>query len=145
MFKAIKEFFFGKPVATPVANTAPYKVPEPAAVTPIPLVVEAPAPVVVEVMPPPTIVTEVPTSVTVHNKGSKDPRDTNHDGVTSEEEKRAFALADLRDTNHDGVIDAVEKSTAKKIRKQSVPKLTVVKAEKEPKPTKPKAPAKKKT
>ena len=56
MFKKIKEFFVGKPaveskfehpldaVTTP---SAPYKVPEPAATTPIPFVVEtAPAPVV---------------------------------------------------------------------------------------------------
>ena len=43
MFKAIKEFFVGKPVS--VANViapggAPYKVPEPEATTPIPLVTE---------------------------------------------------------------------------------------------------------
>jgi len=52
MLKKIKEFFMGKPVEvvpTPV-ETAPYKVPEPAATTPIPLVVEtAPAPVVDQV------------------------------------------------------------------------------------------------
>ncbi len=42
MLKKIKEFFVGKPA--PVVETAPYKVPEPAATTPIPLVVEtAPA------------------------------------------------------------------------------------------------------
>lgn len=45
MFNAIKEFFVGKPkaapeVESPVAESAPYKVPEPAATTPIPLVVE---------------------------------------------------------------------------------------------------------
>ena len=45
MFNAIKEFFVGKPkaapeVETPVAESAPYKVPEPAATTPIPLVVQ---------------------------------------------------------------------------------------------------------
>ena len=60
MFNAIKEFFVGKPkaapeVETPVAESAPYKVPEPAATTPIPLVVEqvveVPAPVVAEVVP----------------------------------------------------------------------------------------------
>ena len=60
MFNAIKEFFVGKPkaapeVETPVAESAPYKVPEPAATTPIPLavepVVEVPAPVVAEVAP----------------------------------------------------------------------------------------------
>jgi len=53
MFKKIKEFFVGKPaeVAPTSVETAPYKVPEPAATTPIPLVVEtAPAPIV-EVAP----------------------------------------------------------------------------------------------
>lgn len=50
MFKAIKEFFTGKPAteskfAHPLdaVTTAPYKVPEPSATTPIPLVVESPA------------------------------------------------------------------------------------------------------
>jgi hypothetical protein len=52
MFKRIKEFFTGKQSESKFehpldAVTAPYKVPEPAATTPIPLVVEpAPAPVV---------------------------------------------------------------------------------------------------
>jgi hypothetical protein len=48
MFKAIKEFFFGKPVVdvkvdakVEAANSAPYKVPEPAAVTPAPVAVSA--------------------------------------------------------------------------------------------------------
>ena len=59
MFNAIKEFFVGKPksapeVETPVAESAPYKVPEPAATTPIPLVVEP----VVEVSAP--VVAEAP-------------------------------------------------------------------------------------
>ena len=47
MFNAIKEFFVGKPKAAPevetpapVAESAPYKVPEPEATTPIPLVVQ---------------------------------------------------------------------------------------------------------
>ena len=48
---------------------------------------------------------------------TSDPRDVNHDGVTSEEEKRAWALADSRDTNHDGVISAEEKSVAKRTAK----------------------------
>ena len=54
MFKAIKEFFTGKPAAeskfahpldavTTPNTSAPYKVPEPAATTPIPFVVESPA------------------------------------------------------------------------------------------------------
>jgi len=46
MFKSIKKFFgFGASAETEVTPlavpTAPYKVPEPAAITPIPLVVEA--------------------------------------------------------------------------------------------------------
>jgi hypothetical protein len=65
MFKAIKEFFVGKPKEEPVVESAPYKVPEPAATTPIPLVVtnsnpadnapvvEVTAPVAVEVAPAP--------------------------------------------------------------------------------------------
>jgi hypothetical protein len=41
MFKAIKEFFTGKPAeVAPVVESAPYKVPEPAATTPTPLVAE---------------------------------------------------------------------------------------------------------
>ena len=49
MFNAIKEFFVGKPKAAPEVENksahpldafAPYKVPEPAATTPIPLVVQ---------------------------------------------------------------------------------------------------------
>jgi len=50
---------------------------------------------------------------------SKDPRDADHDGTTSAEEKTAFALADARDINHDGKIDAIEKSVAKKQKKTS--------------------------
>lgn len=47
MLKKIKEFFTGKPATEVETTTAPYKVPEPAPTTPIPLVVEAtPAPVV---------------------------------------------------------------------------------------------------
>lgn len=41
MFKALKDFLFGKPAEAPVSQSAPYKVPEPAATTPIPLVVDA--------------------------------------------------------------------------------------------------------
>ena len=43
MFKAIKEFFVGKPVSVDnviAPGGAPYKVPEPEATTPIPLVTE---------------------------------------------------------------------------------------------------------
>jgi len=44
MFKKIKEFFVGKPAPAPAEPidtwvTAPYKVPEPAAITPIPFIV----------------------------------------------------------------------------------------------------------
>jgi hypothetical protein len=50
MFNAIKEFIFGKPPVNPqitdAVTQAPYKVPEPAATTPIPLVVEAELPLV---------------------------------------------------------------------------------------------------
>ena len=49
MFKAIKEFFTGKPAEVtpePANVSVPYKVPEPAATTPIPLVVETTQPVV---------------------------------------------------------------------------------------------------
>jgi hypothetical protein len=57
MFKAIKEFFVGKPKEQPAVESAPYKVPEPIATTQIPLVVEpvveAPAPVLAEVAPAP--------------------------------------------------------------------------------------------
>jgi len=60
----------------------------------------------------------------VHKKGTKDPRDTNHDGVTSDEEKRTAALADARDTNHNGIIEASEKSAAKKARKARNPKAS---------------------
>ena len=53
MFNAIKEFIFGKPAQAPVnpqitdaVTQAPYKVPEPADTTPIPLVVQAELPLV---------------------------------------------------------------------------------------------------
>jgi hypothetical protein len=53
MFNAIKEFIFGKPAQSPVnpqitdaVTQAPYKVPEPAATTTIPLVVQAELPLV---------------------------------------------------------------------------------------------------
>ena len=52
MLKKIKEFFMGKPAEVMPApvETVPYKVPEPAATTPIPLVVEtAPVQVVDQV------------------------------------------------------------------------------------------------
>ena len=55
MFNAIKEFFFGKPAATPAvdakveaANQAPYKVEEPVAVAPV-VEVAPVAPIVEEV------------------------------------------------------------------------------------------------
>jgi len=49
MFKKIKEFFVGKPVDVVALGAAPYKIPEPTATPPIPLVAEA-APIVVEVI-----------------------------------------------------------------------------------------------
>jgi hypothetical protein len=49
MLKAIKEFFVGKPKEEPAVESAPYKVPEPAATTPIPLVVESEPPAVIPV------------------------------------------------------------------------------------------------
>ena len=49
MLKKIIDFITGrKPAPAEPVVTAPYKVPEPAAVTPIPLVVATPPPVVVE-------------------------------------------------------------------------------------------------
>ena len=70
MFNAIKEFFVGKPklapeVETPVAESAPYKVPEPAATTPIPLVVEP----VVEVSAP--VVAEAPKAAPAKKEPAK--------------------------------------------------------------------------
>lgn len=44
---AIKNFFVGTPKQEPTVESAPYKIPEPAATTPIPLVAEV-APAVVE-------------------------------------------------------------------------------------------------
>jgi hypothetical protein len=110
--------------AAPVAVEAPALVVEAA-----PVAVEAPAPVVEAITTPApapvveAITTPAPAPVEqTAPKGKKsrkphltsDPRDANHDGVTSEEEKRAWALADARDTNHDGVISAEEKSVAKR-------------------------------
>jgi hypothetical protein len=47
MFKKIKEFFTGKPAeVAPEVGSVPYKVPEPAATTPIPFVPEPVQPVV---------------------------------------------------------------------------------------------------
>jgi len=62
MFKAIKEFFMGKPVQQEPVQPVPYKVPEPPVVTPIPVVVE-PTPVVIEVAPA-TASTQITDSVT---------------------------------------------------------------------------------
>jgi hypothetical protein len=65
MFNAIKEFIFGKPPTAPVnpqitdaVTQAPYKVPEPEATTPIPLVKldqESPTVPVVEAVPAPVV------------------------------------------------------------------------------------------
>ena len=87
MFNAIKEFFVGKPkaapeVESPVAESAPYKVPEPAATTPIPLVVEpvvepvveVPAPVVTEVAPAATPAKKAPAKKQQYAKKNSAPR-----------------------------------------------------------------------
>jgi hypothetical protein len=83
MFKKIKEFFLGKPapapapVPAPTVESAPYKVPEPAATTLIPLIVtnSNPAdnvPVVAEVAAP--VVVETPVVVEVAAKKPRKPR-----------------------------------------------------------------------
>ena len=60
MFKKIAEFFTGKkPEVAPVAESAPYKVPEPAATTPIPFVPEAVV-VVPEAVVPAGVVEQAP-------------------------------------------------------------------------------------
>jgi hypothetical protein len=114
MFKKIKEFFVGKPAserhpldAVTTSNvSAPYKVPEPAATTPIPLVVEAPA--VVEAAPVTDQLAVVNaaegSAVTAPVKAPRKPRAP----------KAATAVK--------------EKAPAK----AKAPKLTVVKAEKKP-------------
>jgi len=67
MFKKIKEFFVGKPVeVTP--SPAPYKVPEPTVVPPIPLVGES-APIVVDV-----IISETTVAPVVVETPAKAPR-----------------------------------------------------------------------
>ena len=80
MFNAIKEFFVGKPKAAPELESVPYKVPEPAATTPIPLVVEpvvdVPAPIVAEVAPAPktTPVKKAPAKKQQYTKKNSAPR-----------------------------------------------------------------------
>ena len=67
MFKSIKEFIFGKPAPAEAApaEVAPYKVPEPAATTPIPLVVEAELPLVkLEQVSAPVVETQITDAVT---------------------------------------------------------------------------------
>jgi hypothetical protein len=98
-----------------VVAEAPYKVE-----TPAPVEVKEPVTSVIEKVEPVEAVVTAPAPK--GKKGRKpritsDPRDVNHDGVTSEEEKRTWALADARDTNHDGVISAEEKSVAKRAAK----------------------------
>ena len=123
MFKAIKEFFVGsKPVEVTAPNvTAPYKVPEPAATTPIPLVqtVEAPA--------------EKPASAYNENYKVED----DHPGAT-----RRVAETVL-EVNVQDVATVTTPAKEKAPAKAKAPKLTVVKSEKAP--AKPKAPSKKKT
>ena len=73
MFKSIKEFIFGKPAPAEAApaEVAPYKVPEPPATTPIPLVVESQLPVVqIEQVAAPV----VETALVVETAPAKKPR-----------------------------------------------------------------------
>ena len=113
MLKKIKEFFMGTPaeVAPAPVETVPYKVPEPAATTPIPLVVET-APVV-EAAPAPVV-----DQVAVVNaaKGS---------AVTAAapEKKTRKPRTPKAETS------VIEKAPAK----AKAPKLTVVKSEKKTK------------
>jgi len=97
MFKKIKEFFVGKPapVSTPTVESAPYKVPEPAATTPIPLIVtnsnpadnvpvaEVVAPVVVEA----PVVAEMPVVAEVAVKKPRKPRTPKVAAVAEVKEK----------------------------------------------------------
>ena len=103
MFKKIKEFFVGKSVDVVAPGSAPYKVPEPAATTPIPFIPE-PAAAVVEVIISETIVAPVVVEVAPEKKVRK-PR-------TPKAET-----------------SVVEKAPAK----AKAPKLTVVKSEKKTK------------
>jgi hypothetical protein len=64
MFKKIAEFFTGKkPEVAPEAESAPYKIPEPAATTPIPFVPEAVI-VVPEAVVPAGVVEQAPAAAT---------------------------------------------------------------------------------
>jgi len=117
MFKKIKEFFVGKPVEvtpTPV-ETAPYKVPEPAAITPIPFVVTNSNPV--DNVPVAAVET-VPTALAVVNtaEGSA--------VIAAVPEKKA-----RKPRTPKVETSVVEKAPAK----AKAPKLTVVKAEKKAK------------
>lgn len=128
MFKAIKEFFVGsKPApveasAAPV-ESAPYKVPEPAATTSIPFV-------------PPAAPVETPASA--YNESYKVEDD--HPGAT-----RRVAETVL-EVNVQDVATTTAPAKEKAPAKAKAPKLTVVKSEKAPaKPKAVKAPSKKKT
>jgi hypothetical protein len=112
MFKTIKEFFVGKPA--PVVDVvapggAPYKVPEPAATTPIPLVVE---PVVAEVA-----------AVTVETVAS-------FSTVVSEGTAPVAEAAPEAKPKRAAKPKAAAKPAAKPATKPAAPKLTVVKTTK---------------
>lgn len=112
MLKKIKEFFMGKPaeVAPAPVETVPYKVPEPAATTPIPLVVET-APVV-EAAPAPVV-----DQVAVVNAAEGS-------AITAAPEKKT-----RKPRTPKAETSVVEKAPAK----AKAPKLTVVKSEKKTK------------
>lgn len=78
MFKKIKEFFTGKPAEVapaPAIESAPYKVPEPAATTPIPLVVEpVQAPAEVKADPVAVALDLEPLELSAPAKPAKKPR-----------------------------------------------------------------------
>ena len=112
MLKKIKEFFMGKPAEVPAPiESVPYKVPEPTATTPIPLVVET-APVV-EAAPAPV---------------------TDQLAVVNAAEGSAVTTAAPEKKTRKPRTPKVETSVVEKApAKAKAPKLTVVKAEKKAK------------
>ena len=127
MFKAIKEFFVGKPAE--VAVTAPYKVPEPTATTPIPPVSE-------------TVSAEKSASAYTETYKVED----DHPGAIRRVPETVLEI-NVQDVT--ATAPAVETKVKEKApAKAKAPKLTVIKATKPKAPAKPKAekaPSKKKT
>jgi hypothetical protein len=80
MFKAIKEFFTGKPAevapaVAPAVESAPYKVPEPAATTPIPFIPEPVQPVAEAKVDPVAVALDLePLDLAVTTEPAKKPR-----------------------------------------------------------------------